>query len=43
MGSTALSLAAQDDMRPRMRFARAKFRPQALPVTLVTRSALQGG
>ena len=41
MDSVGLSLAAQDDMRPRMRFARAKFRPRALPITLVTRSALQ--
>ena len=41
MDSVGLSPAAQDDMRPRMRFAQAKFRPQALPITLVTRSALQ--
>jgi LuxR family transcriptional regulator, maltose regulon positive regulatory protein len=41
MGSVGLSLAAQDDVRRSMRFAQAKFRPQALPVTLVTRSALQ--
>jgi len=41
MGSVGLGPAAQDDVRRSMRFAQAKFRPQALPVTLVTRSALQ--
>jgi LuxR family transcriptional regulator, maltose regulon positive regulatory protein len=41
MGSVGLSPAARDDMRRSMRFAQAKFRPQALPVALVTRSALQ--
>jgi LuxR family transcriptional regulator, maltose regulon positive regulatory protein len=41
MGSVGLGPVAQDGVTPSMRFASAKFRPQALPVTLVIRSALQ--
>ena len=41
MGSMGPSPGAQDDVRRSMRFAQAKFRLQALPVALVTRSALQ--
>jgi LuxR family transcriptional regulator, maltose regulon positive regulatory protein len=41
MSSRGLGLAVQDDARRSMRFAQAKFRPQAVPVTVVTRSALQ--
>ena len=41
MSSRGLGLAVQDDARRSMRFAQAKFRPQAVPVALVTRSALQ--
>jgi LuxR family maltose regulon positive regulatory protein len=41
MANVGLGPVAQDSVTPGMRFAPAKFRPQALPVTLVTRSALQ--
>jgi LuxR family maltose regulon positive regulatory protein len=41
MGSVGLSPAVQDGVMRGLRFAAAKFRPPALPVTLVTRSALQ--
>jgi LuxR family maltose regulon positive regulatory protein len=41
MGGAELGPAVQDGVTPGMRFAAAKFRPQALPVTLVIRSALQ--
>jgi hypothetical protein len=40
MASVGLDAVAQDSVTPGMRFAPVKFRPQALPVTLVTRSAL---